>query len=264
MKRNTVFWGAVLIVVGALLLLDNLDILPFSVWGLLWPLLLIAAGVWVLLGVSRGGRAVETQQVSIPLEGEPTARVKLSHGAGELRVSSGAAPGYLLSGTFNGGVEYRSTREAGRQIVRLKSPPVFVAPWDMFGRNARLWSVELNSDIPLSLEIESGASSSRIDLSGVRLTDLELEFGASSADVSLPAGAGHTRVKIEAGAASVTLRLPQQAEARIRYESGLSSLNLDRARFAQSANSYQTAGFDAATDRLDIDIESGVGSVTIL
>lgn len=264
MKRNTVFWGAILILVGALLLLDNLNILPFSVWGLLWPLMLIAAGVWVLLGVSRGGREMQAQQVSIPLEGEPAARVKLSHGAGELRVSGGATPGYLLSGTFNGGVEYRSTREADRQIVKLKSPRLFVAPWDLFGRNARLWSVELNGDIPLSLEIESGASSSRIDLSGVRLTDLELEVGASSADVSLPVGAGHTRVKIEAGAASVTLRLPQQAEARIRYEGGLSSLNVDRARFAQSGNSYQTAGFDAATDRLDIDIESGVGSVTIL
>jgi hypothetical protein len=71
-------------------------------------------------------------------------------------------------------------------------------------------------------------------------------------------------VKIEAGAASVTLRLPPQAEARVRYEGGLSSLEIDRARFAQSGNSYQTAGFDAATDRLDIDIESGVGSVTIL
>ncbi len=264
MKRNTVFWGAILILVGALLLLDNLNILPFSVWGLLWPLLLIAAGVWVLLGVSGSRRSVEAQQVSIPLEGEPAARIKLSHGAGELLVKGGAAPGYLLSGTFNGGVEYRSTREAGRQIVKLKSPLVFVAPWDMFSRNARLWSVELNGDIPLSLEIESGASSTRIDLTGVKLTDLELEVGASSADVSLPAGAGRTRVKIEAGAAAVTLRLPPQAEARVRYEGGLSSLNIDRARFAQSGNSYQTAGFDAATDRLDIDIESGVGSVTIL
>ena len=262
MKRNALFWGLVLVVLGALLLLDNLNILQFSVWQIVWPLLLIAAGAWVLLGVTQGGRG-EAQQLSVPLEGEPAAQVKLSHGAGELVVSAGAGPSELVSGTFGGGVEYRSARESGRQTVKLKSPINAFMPWDWFGGNARLWTVALNGEVPLALEIESGASSSRIDLSAIQLTELELEVGASSADVSLPLGTGNTRVKIEAGAASVSLRLPPTAEARVRYEGGLSSLNINSGRFMRMGNTYQTANFDSASDRLDIDIESGVGSVTI-
>ncbi|MCS7061784.1 MAG: DUF5668 domain-containing protein [Anaerolineae bacterium] len=263
MKTNAWFWGALLILLGALLLFDNLNILPFPLWDIIWPSLLIAAGAWLLLGARRAPRAVNTQRLDIPLTGESAARIKLSHGVGELMVSSGAAPGYVLSGTFNGSVQYRSTCEAGRQLVKIKSPLNLLALEGLFSREARLCSVMLSSQIPLSLDIESNASMARIDLADVRLTDLELEMGASSAEVSLPLGVGYTRVKIEAGAASISLRLPPEAEARVRFEGGLSSLNIDQTRFVQTGNRYQTAGFDAASDRLDIDIEAGVGSVSI-
>jgi hypothetical protein len=48
MRRNGVFWGGILILLGLLFLLDNLGIFSVSVWSLFWPVLLIAFGVWVL------------------------------------------------------------------------------------------------------------------------------------------------------------------------------------------------------------------------
>ncbi len=42
------FWGGVLTLLGALLVLDNLGYLHFR-WGMLWPLLLVTWGVWMLV-----------------------------------------------------------------------------------------------------------------------------------------------------------------------------------------------------------------------
>lgn len=49
------YLGAIiLIAVGAVLLVGQLDILPFSTAELIWPVLLIGLGVWLLLGRSAG------------------------------------------------------------------------------------------------------------------------------------------------------------------------------------------------------------------
>ena len=50
MRRSTIFWGSLFILLGALVLLENLDIIDINVWALIWPFFLIAVGLWVLLG----------------------------------------------------------------------------------------------------------------------------------------------------------------------------------------------------------------------
>lgn len=42
-------FGLILIVIGAVFLLENLGFLPSNAWGVLWPLLIIALGVSFLM-----------------------------------------------------------------------------------------------------------------------------------------------------------------------------------------------------------------------
>jgi uncharacterized membrane protein len=47
--------GLVLIIIGIAFLLKNLGIISSSVWGFIWPALLVALGIWFLLrGRGRG------------------------------------------------------------------------------------------------------------------------------------------------------------------------------------------------------------------
>lgn len=51
-KRSLISWGILFILVGALYLLRNMGILPFSTIRILsagWPLILVAVGLWLLL-----------------------------------------------------------------------------------------------------------------------------------------------------------------------------------------------------------------------
>src|SRR3989304_5152066 len=55
MRSGAAFWAFVLIVLGAIFLLQNMGILRVG-WGVIWPVLLIAFGAFMLLGsfVGRG------------------------------------------------------------------------------------------------------------------------------------------------------------------------------------------------------------------
>jgi hypothetical protein len=258
MSRSTLFWGLLLIIIGGILLLDNLGILgDISVWSIIWPLVLIAIGGWILWG-SFFRRGVESEQVSLPLEGAQRAEIKLQHGAGRLIINANAPEGTLLEGVFGGGLNLSKSRQGDLISVRM-SPDSFA--W--FPGSTLDWRVALSNDVPLSINMDSGASDARLDFSELQLKDLYLKSGASSTVLTLPSQAGFTRARIESGAASVDIRIPEGVAASIRWRGGLSSLNVDRNRFSRQGDVYQSDDYAEAVNKIDLDIQMGVGSVTV-
>jgi hypothetical protein len=81
--------------------------------------------------------------------------------------------------------------------------------------------------------------------------------------VTVPAH-GVSLLDVEAGAASVNIRVPEATAARIRVEEGVNSVSVDTNRFPRlDSGIYQSSGYDTAADRADINIEAGLGSVTV-
>jgi len=256
------FWGLLLIVFGLVLLLDNLGLLGnIDVWNLLWPFFLIALGAWILLGTIFR-RAPEREHASIALEGAQSARVRVQHGAGRLEVSAGAGIGLLAEGDFTGGLGHGSKVQGNALEVKM-SPPEQIFPFAWSPGTSLDWSFGLTRDIPLSLDFETGASESRLNLRELRLTELRLKTGASATTIDLPANAGYTRVSVESGAASVNINVPEGVAARIQTKGGLSTIQVDSQRFPQTGGVYQSADYETAANKVEMDIQMGVGSVNI-
>jgi hypothetical protein len=255
----------ILIVLGVLFLLNN--IFPdFSIpWGTLWPVILILIGLGVIIGATRGRRVRVEENVA--LDGAQRARVRLSHGAGRLRVSAGApsgsSGGRLLQGSFGGGVNVDRKRTGDLLEVGLTMDR---GGWEhlmgSWGSGDLDWDVALAPDVPLELVFRTGASDSRLDLAGLQVTDLDLETGASATDVTLPAAA-RTRAHVTSGAASVVLRVPLGVAARVEGAMGLGKLDVDTARFPKVDSGYQSPDFAEAADRVELRVDGGVGSVTV-
>ncbi len=262
--RGSIFWGGVLILLGGLFLLDNLGLLPVRAWSLFWPLVLIAAGALTLLGVMRRNVRRESVAGEVPLQGATRARVRVHHGAGTLRVQAGARPGMLASGSFTGGLAPRVRREGDLLVADLSpdtDPVAFATPWNWGPGGAYDWDLNLTDAVPLELAFETGASESRIDLSGIRATSVTVSTGASSTVLTLPAKpSGTCPVRIEGGAASVEATVPAGVEAFVRSESGLADVHVDRSRFLPVPGGYQSAGYATATDRLEIKVSMGLAS----
>jgi len=265
MTRGNLFWGFVLVIVGILFLFSTLGLLKgVNPWDLIWPAFLIGIGLWILVGNLFGARfAKDARLVSIPLEGAASARVKISHGAGRLVLDSHAGPGELLAGSFAGGVQSKVDRDGSEAKVKLRVPdqafPFFNWGWS----HSIDWNIGLTRDIPVALEVSTGANETRLDLTELRITELQVHTGASATKVMLPANAGSTRISCEGGAASFELQVPSNVAARIHYRGGLSSINVSTTRFPRSGDVYQSPDYDTAVNKVDIEVQMGVGSVDV-
>ncbi len=267
MRRTSVFWGGILVLMGLVFLLDNFgyfDSLGVSIWVVFWPLVLILLGLSFLWSAVFGRREGSAGQLAIPLEGAEQAHIRLHHGAGRLRISSGAAVGSLLEATCGGGIDCHPRKSGETLNVELRVPPsmTWVFPWNWFPGRMDC-ALQLNPETKLSFDINTGASDNRFDLQDLQVKDIHLQTGASSTYITLPANAGYTQARIEAGAASVSIRVPQGVAAKVQFKSGLSGIHIDTSRFPRAGSLYQSSDYESMSNRVDIYIETGVGSINI-
>ncbi len=259
MRRDNIFWGGVLILVGVLLYLQTQGYIT-DVFKYFWPLALIIVGAWIILGVYWKPDRAADETFSIPLNAARSVRYHFSHGAGQLEICGGAPADQALVGTSAVGMNKKSYLNGDQLEVRIEAGPSFVP---FVGPNQGVWRFQLPQDVPALITVESGASSLNIDLADVLATRLVLKTGASSTNVIMPAR-GASLLDVEAGAASINIRVPEVTAGRVRVKEGVTAVNVDTNRFPRlDSGIYQSSNFDASQNRTEITIESGLGAVSV-
>ncbi len=291
--KDVRIWPLVVMVIGAWLLVDRLffgsrlgeglvgPLVILAVGGVfflqdvgsidsdaaLWPVIVIAVGVGLMLSAiparRRGGEPFATTE-TIPLEGATEAKVRLNHGAGRLTVRSSLVGESLLEGTFTGGLERKVLHQGNRLDVTLSSR--MGLPFRRWTRGRETgpfdWAVGLNRRVPLQLSLHTGANASEVDLTDLKVTDLELDTGASHTDLTLPS-TGRLTARVKVGAAKVRITVPTRMAVRLEVHGGLSSVKVDQARFPQAAGVYRSPDFDTAEHRVELSIEAGAADVEV-
>lgn len=199
---------------------------------------------------------LRTKDLLVPLGDAESAEVLLRFGAANFQMKSGATE--LLDGEVTYNVdrlepetEYSST--AGKARVEISprlGAEIKVLPTKRVRND---WEIRLTKEIPLSLRIEAGAFSGDFDLSGLRLTDLEMRTGAARSTVSFeePNTQELERIEIETGASEFDLL-------------GLGYANFEEMTFQGGLGRY-TFDFAGALSRsAEVRIETGVSQVTII
>ncbi|HEX6474251.1 MAG TPA: DUF5668 domain-containing protein [Candidatus Limnocylindria bacterium] len=255
-------WPLILTALGVILLLSTTGVLGLDAWELItqwWPLVLILLGLWFLVFAlfPRAQPAGSINHVSVPLAGVEDAWVKVRFGGGELNAGP-APPGIALSGAFEAAPA--RLREVG--AGRWELEPESWMNWGWSGGAAR-WQIGLTTEVPLELELEVGAAKTRVDLAETRLRRLRIGTGASDTRVRLPKEAGETFVRAEGGAASITFEVPSGVAARVRSRMTLGSTHVD-SQFPQTADGWESPDWGTATNRVEIEIQGGVGSASVV
>jgi hypothetical protein len=254
-----IWWPLAVITAGIVLLLSTtgtIDVEPRELvaW---WPLAVIGLGVWFLVGALLVRQpTTQSENLTIPIAGATAGDVRIKFGGGELTVGQAPA-GALISGRFEGGV---INRTRGPGMVDLEP---LVGGWPMWWDRPLHWDVGVTGEIPVDLRLESGANRSHVDLSALRIRRLELKTGASETRVRLPQ-TGVTYVRAEAGVAAVTLEIPPGVSARVRSKMAIGTTSVDEGRFPRSSEGWASADFDTAPNRVDIEIQGGLGSVRVV
>ncbi len=252
-------WPVAWIVVGSILLASTTGTIgtgPGDLISEYWPWALVILGIWFVIGAFLPSGRRMTEDLSVPLAGASEAWIRIGYGAGNLTVGRAAA-GHLADGTCLGGV---ITRSAGPGRLELTQDTRYGLPW--LDHPSR-WTIGVTAEVPLDLKVDAGASRTILDLGDLRLRSLDLQTGASETRVLLPKAAGMTTVKANSGAASLTMEVPAGVAARIRTRVALGSTQIDQARFPASGSGYESPDFATATNRVEIDVQGGVGSLRV-
>ncbi len=259
MRRDSLFWGGALILLGVLLYLQAQGIIN-NVFQYFWPIAMMLVGIWLILGVYWRPAPMSGETFSIPLD--PAAQkvnYSFSHGVGQLDISGGAPAGQALVGTDASGMSRKSRLNGDQLDVLVEAGPSFLP---FLGPSEGVWRFQLACDLPTLVTVEAGASSININLRDILAKHLAVKTGASSVNVTMPAR-GVCLFDLDGGATSVNITIPEMTAARIRVD-GVTSMDVDANRFPRlGADLYQSPDFEEATDRAEINITSGLGRVTV-
>jgi hypothetical protein len=206
----------------------------------------------------------------VPLSGAATAAVTLKHGAGRLLVRRGAPEATLLEGTFGGGVEGTASLHGGRLDVDLRLPQrrgfmSFRYPWAWGPANALDWTVGLAPTVPVDLFIHCSGGQAELDLRGLAVRTVRIEASASTVLLRLAPAVGDMGVVVAASVSSFDIQVSRPHPLRIRSKRSLRGSDIDEAEFPPSLedHEYASPGFSSATDRVDISLDVGWGSVQV-
>jgi hypothetical protein len=288
----------ILIVAGILFLFPTLGAVSWEVPLLLlplWPLLLIATGLHLIIGkrerwipalIWTGALAVGAAYLAVNgfqyygdlahtslsanLDGATSAQVRIESDQVTLNVD-GNLDAAASSNLAWADLEYytglgrptQSTGKSGDQatldIVQRGSRMAFFDA----GRRSPVWSIHLNPGVPTDLNVKAGAGGSTLDLQKLKVSRLSFAVGAGNAAITLPTEAGNMSASIDGGVGNLDVFVPAGVEARIRVDTGIGNASVD-SRFVKSGDTYTSKGFDGAANKVDVTIHAGIGNVNVI
>lgn len=290
-RGEGIAWQIFWLGLGVLFLLGNFGYLSLNTWQIVvnyWPLLLVALGIDILFGRRAGvaGRAVSvvlalallaglvfliiaqpvigssmtSQALSESLQGATSAEVNLSQAAGEMQVSRGAASGQLVSGNLRTSnmraIRKDYTVQNGRGVLQLREEGVNVG-FNSVSSNY-LWDVKLNDTIPTDLTVSLGAGEGNIDLTGLKVTNLDGNLAVGQMTVTLPAGGASGKLSSAVG--EIIVRVPRGQAVNIHVSRAITALEVGDG-FRQDGNTVTNP--NASGTPIDLTVSNAIGGVRV-
>lgn len=236
LDRRLVGWGLIFILIGAVPLAVNagwLDSGTVSRWVELWPLVIVAIGVSIVLsrtpaawigtlavalvvGTMVGG-LVATGFHGFPAIGacgggtaQPfpaqsgtlgsAGRINVEFDCGKLAVSSAPGSSWQLSGNDGNGTP-PEVDTSGTGVV-IRSP---YGPGPLFNRGKVAWNLSVPQGPSLDLGLTLNAGEGTVDLTGASVASFNVTVNAGSLDATLGSTATSNAVNLTVNAGSATL-----------------------------------------------------------
>ena len=255
-RYRSLFWPMILIGVGLVWFLANMNVIPnFNPLALLnlWPLLLIALGldllfgrksplVGLLIGLGTIGAGVAillaapnmtgntqaiTERFTDPLAGATSAVIDINSSSQPISIHSLSDSANLFESVIGhtGTIDFQTSGTSERHIsLRRRSPNIQF----FFGVPTLTlrWEIMLNSGLPIQLNLDSGSGPVEMDLADLQLSGLNVDGGSGSVTIDLPGSTTAYVVDYRGGSGSLSLTLPSSSDVTVTLDGGSGSLSL--------------------------------------
>ena len=228
----------------------------------------------------------QTESENVEVGDAETVRADIRMGVGEIEISGGASELMKAEFTYNVDelephVSYEVSGTTGRLVVEhSRSEGIPIGDYDDVRSE---WELVFNDDVPIDMTLSLGAARGDIDLRGVALTSLDIEFGAGEADLWLgdsplsnldvEVGAGALTLdmtadwqsdltaEITGGVGKLTIYLPSDVGVMVNIQVGI--IAIDTKGLQKEGNTYTNDAYGESEVTLRLDIEGGIGDVLL-
>jgi hypothetical protein len=224
-------------------------------------LLISSCGIFNFTAV--GETVSETQTVELGSASEVEVQVQI--GAGELSIAGGSEA--LMDATFRYNVadwqprvNYTVSGSQGELVVGHQDTEPSIPAGDAVVND---WNLLFNNDVPIDLEIQTGAGACELDLHTLDLTGLLIEVGAGNTTIDLSGDLEHDlNATIHGGVGQLSVMLPGEMGVRVSADTGLGGLTNSGLR--REGEYYVNEAYGSAPNTLFLDISAGVGAINLI
>jgi hypothetical protein len=258
-RQRSLFWPILLIGVGVILLLSNLNLLStanLATVAALWPLLLIALGLEIMIGrrstlvsgllgllvvgavifiMVAGDRLglklptneVIQEQFSTPIGQASSAVVAIDIASDPVTIDALSGSTDLIDAniTHYGQMEFIVSGESTKNIVLRKKPSTTVYMWGQSFQPTR-WDIALSPEVPIELALEGGSGSTNANLSDLQLENLVVDVASGSFEVNLPQSEQDYAAYFKGGSGSLKVTLPSDTDMTLYADGASGSITL--------------------------------------
>jgi hypothetical protein len=303
MKTKNIIWGLLLVLIGVLFILKNLDIIYFSWYGIwrLWPMVLVLIGV-TILPIKDSIKVVLTIivliaaaffLVSFPNDHNRSDRWSFNFDKDQADDKEPLEIDQRIFEAYDSSItEADLVFDAAAGNFRIEQTSEELFEFEREGNLGRYtYSMkDLGSKREINIELEEGKVISgdlknrvAMKLNPNPVWDLKVDVGAANIEMDL-SSFKIRKLDIDGGASSINIRMGNlQSECKIKINSGASSINIkipeefacevntstvlsskDLPGFNKvSSGTYVTPDFSEKTKNIAIEIDAAVSSLSV-
>jgi len=303
MKPSHIFWGLLFVGLGLLVLINNFTTIFMdwaTIWKL-WPLTIVLIGLSILVKHQYGKSVIAglaaivlalaifasfktaTHFISNDFQinfgddadyefstSEFTEQYDSTLQFATLNFEAGAGE-FIIADTSNNLVAARTEGHKNNyKLTRLDTDSSSVIDFDMgdkaifrFGKGYKnKVDIALNNKPVWDMNFNVGAASMDFDLTKFKTKNVNVDMGAASIKIKLGNLYPETEISVDAGASDINIFIPKGSGCKIVTDGALSSKHFSEFEKIDSDN-YETDNFQEAVNKVYIEIDCGVSSISV-
>ncbi len=230
----------------------------------------ILIGIFWISGCSNSSSTLlekdELKEISLKKSKEEQLRIDVNVGYGNVTISQGAKD------LINGNITYNHSKLEPEVTDKSKGKKRVIS----IGQSQKLktdskaglknnWELQIANDIPVDLQVSTGAAEAFIDLKGMRISNLAIEGGVGSTTVDLGGEwLDSFNVQLELGVGETTLILPKDIGVQVQSEKGIGTTNV-KGLISKGEGVYENEAYQTNNDvRITVQAEIGVGEANFI
>lgn len=228
-------------------------------------LMWIAGCSSVVIGKENIGKA-DVSKIHVEKDKAKELDIVLNVGAGKLNVAEGASEWVEGEIQYNvkelkPKVTYKKSGKTGEIVIEQSNKELSGIN---IGNIKNDWDLELSNDVPIDLEVNTGASDTKLNLQGLKLSNLDVSSGVGNVTVDLSGDWKESfDVDLKMGVGQSTIILPVDVGVKIKSTKGIGHADFEG--FISKGNGvYVNEAYEKADVKIDVDTDLGIGEANFV